>query len=124
MDAIISTIQEKLSIFFDKNKLAAFWETMQPHIRQLQTLHFSFGNPVFDFSILLAFLTITKFWGLKKSFSYCLIVSTILVISSRFDTQLQVGIEGATTTYADILHCVVIFIVAIITIYYCMIKES
>ena len=124
MEGVVSYIQEKSSIFSDKEKMSAFIESLQPYIRQLKALHFSFDNPVFDFFILLTFIVLTKFWGLKKSFSYCLISSTILVVSSGFDAKLQVGIEGSATTYADIVHCVAIFIIVVITIYYSMIKDS
>ena len=115
-------LRKLISIFTQPN-LAASLGSIKPDIQEIQNFRFYFSNPVFGLLILAVFLILAKFWGLKKSFSYCLIVSSILYFTTRITARTNLPIEGSAVTYGDIIKFVAIFIITLISIYYFLIKD-
>ena len=115
---------EKLTSLFTQPNLAKFIEKIKPDIYDLQNFRFYFNNPIFHLLILTAFLMLSKSWGLKKSFSYCLVVSSILYLTTRIVSNTSMPIEGSMIAYADIIKFIAIFIITLISIYYFLIKTS
>jgi hypothetical protein len=114
----------KLASIFTQPNLASFLGTIQPDIQELQNFHFYFSNPIFGLLILAAFLILARSWGLKKAFSYCLVISSILYLTTKIIIHSSLPIEGSAVTYADIIKIVAIFILTLITIYYFFIENK
>lgn len=114
----------KLVSIFTQPNLAAALELIQPDIQEMQNFHFYFSNPVFGLFILIVFLILAKFWGLKKSFSYCLVVSSILYLTTKITAHANLPIEGSAISYADIIKFIAIFMIALISVYYFLIKDK
>lgn len=114
----------KLTSIFTQPNLAASLELIQPDIQEMQNFRFYFSNPVFGFLILTVFLILAKFWGLKKSFSYCLVVSSTLYLTTKVTAHVNLPIEGSSITYADIIKFIAILIITLVSIYYFLIREK
>jgi hypothetical protein len=115
---------KKLASIFTRPNLASFLESIQPDIQELQNFHFYFSNPIFGLLILTAFLILAKSWGLKKAFSYCLVVSSILYLTTKIIIHTSLPIEGSMVTYADIIKLIAIFMITLISIYYFLIRNK
>ena len=115
--------KELIAIFTQPN-LADFLKLIQPDVQELQNFHFYFSNPIFGLLILTAFLILTRFWGIKKAFSYCLVVSSILYLTTKIIIHFSLPIEGSSVTYADIIKFISIFIITLISIYYFLIRNE
>ena len=113
-----------LASIFTQPNLAATFETIQPDIQEMQNFRFYFSNPVFGILILAVFLILSKFWGLKKSFSYCLVVSSILYLTTKATIHTSLPIQNSTISYADIIKFIAILTIALISIYYFLIREK
>lgn len=125
MEGFIQIIRKHLASSLSKENINSLKQTIQLHKSQLQNFQFSFDNPVFGILILLAFLILSRIWGLKKAFSYCLLVSVLLYLTSRVITYFNIEItEGLGVTYADTGKGLAVFIIIIVTIYYAVIRSE
>ena len=124
MSQTIQLYYEKFLLFFSEDNLATLKATLQPHIQQLQELHFSFTNPVFGLLLLLVFLLLLKKWGRSKAFSYCLLVSSILCLDTGLEGYFVTPIAESGVLLSDIIHAIVYFAVIVITLYYAMIRNE
>ncbi len=115
--------QELIAIFTQPN-LASFLLLIQPDIQEMQNFRFYFSNPIFGLLILTTFLILSRSWGLKKSFSYCFVISSILYLTTKITIHLNLPIEGSAVTYADIVKFISIFIITLISIYYFFIRNK
>jgi len=97
---------------------------MHPHIDEIQNLKISFSNPVFGLFIILTLLLLSQIWGLKKAFSYCFTVASILYLTSKITIHLAISIDTTALTYADIIKAIAIILIIIITIYYIFVKSE
>jgi len=125
VEDIIQIIRRNLASSLTKENIASLKQSIQLHINQLQNFQFSFNNPLFAILILLALLMLSGIWGFKKAFSYCLLVSAILYLTSRLALHTNIQItEGAMITYADIWKGLAIFIIILVTIYYGIVRND
>jgi hypothetical protein len=115
---------EKLTSLFTQPNLAKFSEKIKPDIIDMQNFRFYFTNPVFGIIILVTFLILSRSWGFKKSFSYCLVVSTILYLTTKIASYTSIPIEGSQILYADIIKFIALFIITLISIYYFLIRTK
>jgi len=115
---------EKLTALFTQPNLAKFIEKIKPEIIDMQNFRFYFTNPVFGIIILVTFLILNRSWGLKKSFSYCLVVSAILYLTTKIASYTNIPIEGSQILYADIFKFISLFIITLISIYYFLIRTK
>ena len=124
MDQNNQLFLKKLFSSFTSINLTNLFKSTQPYIEELQNFHFYFSNPVFDLLILIVFLLLFKTWGLKKTFSYCLIISSILYLTTRIMSHIDMPIDSGEITYGAIIKILAIFAICIISIYYFFLKES
>lgn len=115
---------KKLTSIFTQPNLAESLKLIQPDVQEMQNFHFYFSNPIFGILILTTFLILARSWGLKKAFSYCLVVSSILYLTTKIIIHSSLPIEGSGVTYADIIKIIAIFILTLITIYYFFIENK
>jgi len=123
MQQEIQTYLEKLTALFKQPNLADFYQTIEPDIQAMQNFRFYFSNPIFAILILMIFLILTKLWGIKKSFSYCLILSSILYFTTRITAYTSLSINGSGVTYADIIKFIAIVFIALTSVYYFLMKS-
>lgn len=124
MEQSLGLYFKKLTYLFTQPNLASFLESIQPDIQELRNFHFYFSNPIFGLLIILTFLILAKAWGFKKSFSYCLIVTSILYLTTRIIYSLTLPIESSQITYADIIKLIAILSISLISIYYFLIRNK
>jgi len=124
MDEIIKTLQKDLTIFFSPQGLHAFSQSVNLHFRELQNFRFLFSNPVFDLIILLTFFILSRSWGLKKAFSYCLIVSVTLNLASRTMIYLNNLLGHPLGSYQMLIKIGAIFFITLATIYYTFVRNN
>ncbi|MBM3244908.1 MAG: hypothetical protein FJZ15_03850 [Candidatus Omnitrophica bacterium] len=94
-----------------------------PEMQKLQSFEITFDNPVFTILILSTFLILAKLWGVKKSFSYCLAVSVILYFASKAAMNTNIPLNSSGFSVADLIKLFTFFLIALISIYYAMIKN-
>ncbi len=96
-----------------------------PYLNSLGHFRFSFLNPLFWIFLLVLFLMLLRFWYARKSFSFCLIVAIILLVTTRLE-DFMVSILAKNGEGFDPLIIRVLSIVAIliISLYYFFIREN
>ncbi len=97
---------------------------LKPRVEELLRLQFNFDNPVYGLALLTALIILSRKWGLKKAFSYCLLTASVLYLSTRISATLNVPIEGSGVTYADVIRGAGLFILVVVTIYYFFIRNE
>ncbi len=113
----------KLLSLFTAPNLGEFYKRIEPDIQDIQNLRFYFSNPVYGLLILTSFVVLYRLWGIKKSFSYCLVVSSLLYLMTKITSQANLYIDGSGISYADIIKFIFIFSLTLISIYYFLMKN-
>jgi len=119
----METYLKKIASLFTAPNLGEFYKQIEPDIQDIQNLRFYFSNPVFGLLIIVSFFMLYRIWGAKKSFSYCLLVSSILYLTTKITNQISLYIDGSGISYADIIKFISIFIITLISIYYFFMKN-
>ena len=114
---------QKIASYFNERNLAVFIKKIQPDIQELQDFRFYFSNPVFGLLIFGYFLILSQRWGIKKSFSYCLLISSILYLTTKIICYTDLPINGSGLAYSDIIKFLSIIIIALISVYYFIMKD-
>ncbi len=123
MEQNIIQYLKKLTVIFSEQNLAEFIKKIGPDIKNLQNFRFYFSNPILWLIILTALLILSRTWGLRKAFSYCLTVSIILFSTTRIIVHLNLPIDGAGITYADIIKFLAVTLIVLISVYYFLMKN-
>ena len=110
--------------FFNGPTMTNFLKSLKPHIEELNNFYFYFTNPLFDLIILLAFLFLSRSWGYKKSFSYCLLISSLLYLTTIVNTHLGGAFAESNFIPADILRTIILLLIFVISIYYLFVKND
>jgi len=95
-------------------------EIFLTHLETLKDFYFSVSNPLFWIFFVICFLILSRFCGARKSFSFCTIVAIILLAYSKLE-----GIAAHRLGVSDpfLIRGLVLFIIAVIFIYYFFIKD-
>ena len=103
----------------------ALKETLIPYLDSLKNFNFSFLNPLFWVFILALFLILLRFWQTKKSFSFCLTITIILLATTKLEELLADKLTTPTETFDPLLIRILsCFIILAIGLYYAVIKEG
>ena len=94
-----------------------------PQLEALKNFNFSFRNPLFWVFLFLLFLVLTRFWDVRKSFSFCLIVGILLLLSTELGWYIGV-LFGNAPFALFLVKLFSLFVIAIIFLYYALIKDS
>jgi len=103
----------------------ALEKVIQPYLNDLKHFKFSYVNPLFWALIFTLFCIFAIIWRPKKSLSFCLIVSAILLINTQIENFI-----GSISTRADGVDPAAIarvasgIVVVFIAIYYALIRED
>jgi len=120
----IQAYAKELSAIFTQQNLQAFMKRIEPDIQNLQNFRFYLSNPVFLTLILAVFLILSRVWGFKRSFHYCLLVSSVLCLTTITISRTSMPIDGSGITYADIIKFLALTAISLITIYYFLMKAE
>jgi hypothetical protein len=99
-------------------------DSLKPYYKPLRNCQFSYDNPLFWAGALLLFIVVSRFWELKKSFSYCAILAVILLATSRTEVFVAnlFSSPGATVD-TTIIKFISAFFIAMLTIFYFFVKQ-
>ncbi len=121
---ILQDVHKNAISLFNNPTAINFFKSLKPHIEELNNYYFYFTNPVFDLIILVAFLFLSRSWGYKKAFSYCLLVSSMLYLITIINTHFGGTFAESEFIPADILRTIIIILIFVVSIYYLFIKDS
>ena len=124
MDRILQAIYDEYAYLTSEKTVDAFKAALRPDIQALKRLHFSFTNPVFALCILVVLLVLSKGWVYKKAFSYCVLVSSILCLTSGLEAYFAFPIEGSGVSYMDLVRGGAFALILVITVYYAFIRNE
>ena len=96
---------------------------LEHYLYDLRNFHFSFSNPLFWGFLIVVFSILSRFWGAKKSFSFCLIIAVVLLATTKLQ-GFTINMTAAPI-YAFIpllIRIFSLFAIAIIVLYYTVIK--
>ncbi len=109
--------------------LGMYWEAFKlgapAHWAQLQDFDFAYTNSLFWVIVLVLMLLLSVRWGIKKSFSFCIIFAALLLIMTAAEKYLVVW-SGATAESKEITIAIVrlvsLGIAAFFSIFYLFMK--
>ncbi len=107
------------AIFVEFQKLKS---AVTPYCTELKNLHFSVANPLFWTIILVVFLLLLNFWTVRKAFSFCVVISLVLLAATK--------LENFTASFSSydfipaLTRVLLAFTVLLIVIYYTLVKGN
>ena len=95
-----------------------------PYLSELKAFHFSFLNPLFWLFLILLFLLLARFWENKRAFSFCVILTIVLLATTKTE-NLLVDIFTRSGSVLDPLLVKIfsLFVILIIFLYYAFVKQ-
>ena len=111
-----------MSISIDFETLRAIFV---PYLDSLKNFHFTFLNPLFWAFLLVLLLILLRFWEIKKSFSFCLIIAVILLGTTKLEDFVvdTLAISGESLV-PFLIRVLSLFAVAIVFLYCAVIKDG
>jgi hypothetical protein len=99
-------------------------KSLEPYYNSLKNYEFSYLNPLFWAGLLLLFIVVSRFWELKKSFSYCLWIGIILLVTSKLEVVFAnlFSLPGASAD-TTLIKFVSAFVVAMLSIFYIFVRQ-
>ncbi len=108
-----------INTYFDALKMG-----LKPYFESLKSFQFSYFNPLFWVFLFLLFLILLRVWEIKKSFSYCVILSLVLLATTELESYLiDIWSKSGEIFDPSPIRILAFFIIVIISIYYTTIKE-
>lgn len=97
---------------------------LKPDFESIKSFQFSYFNPLFWVFLLILFLILLRIWEIKKSFSYCILLSVILLTTTKVENYLiDIWAKSGEIFDPVPIRILTFFIIVIISIYYATIKE-
>lgn len=94
-----------------------------PYIAELRNFHFSLFNPLFWISLLVLFLILLRFWDIRKSCSFCFVISILLLVTSKTQSFISDIVTKSGFTFDPIfIRMIFFFILSFVLLYYIFIK--
>jgi len=91
----------------------------------LKNFQFSPFNLVFWLFFIVVFLLLLKFWVAKKSFSFCLVVAIVLLLTTKIEKLVSTAVAGYGETLDPLIfRLAAIFFVAVVWLYYGFIRSD
>lgn len=117
-------LEDLLNVVMGDNTASALKAAFLPYLKQLKDFHFSASNPLFWISILILFFLLSGSWGNRKSFSFCSIITVILLLTTQLEKVLADVLAKTEIFDEFVVRLVSLFILSIFTIYYFFIKSN
>ncbi len=93
-----------------------------PYLEELRNFYFSIANPLFWVFLFILFLFLLRFWKIKKSFSFSLVLAFILLGSTKVEAWLlSIGIDREGFGI-PLLRAFTFLIIGIVFVYYVFVR--
>lgn len=107
----------------DNADFNSFTKKLWPYLNELKNFHFSLSNPLLWVIFCVSFLLLSRQWGTKKAFSFCLIITVVLLATTLLENYIPSASGAAELFDFTIIKLISIFVISLITIYYFFIKN-
>jgi len=101
-----------------------FEKTISRYFDDLGNFHFSLFNPFFWVFLVILFFILSRPWGYKKSFSFCLIIAIALLGTTVLENMMADTLAKSELFDFSVVKIVSLFIISMITLYYLFIKSD
>jgi len=93
-----------------------------PYWQDLENFNFSIFNPLFWSGLFVLFLVLLRFWRIRKSFSFCLILALILLGTTKLESiLLSLGVDRQGFGL-PLLRAGAFLIIGVVFVYYLLVK--
>ncbi len=113
--------QEWIKSLMENDTLKVLVKALSPYLEELQKFQFSPLNPLFWICVLILLLILTRRWAFKKAFSYCLVVSILLLVTTALEKYILNRL-GADEMPGFIVRIISIFLLSLISVYYFFVR--
>lgn len=95
------------------------------HIEKIGQYQFTVANPIFWGMLLVLALILTRFWDIKKSFSFSVAVGIVLLLTTKIEHFIMEGL-ATTNEFFDpvIIRLLSVIAITLIILYYIFIKTD
>lgn len=97
--------------------------SIAPYFKELKNYHFSLFNPLFWVFLLILFLILSGRWGRRKSTSFCFLVGAVLLVTTAIANRMANILSKSKIFDFDVLRMISLSVIALIAIYYLLIKD-
>jgi hypothetical protein len=101
-----------------------FKTTIKPYLEELRNSHFTFDNPVLWVLFLILLFILSRSWGMRKAFSYCLIVTAILLVTTQLEQSWGSTLAKSEVFDVTVLKMISAFVIVLLSIYFFFIKSD
>ena len=93
------------------------------YLNSLKNLNFSAFNPVFWLFLLALLLILLKFWNIRKSFSFCVVIAIILLADTKVES-LVIDFFNRNAEAFDpvIVRIISAFLILLVILYYTFVR--
>ncbi|MFC1514417.1 hypothetical protein ACFL5X_00760 [Candidatus Omnitrophota bacterium] len=97
---------------------------LEPHFEELKELNFTFANPVFWIFMILLFVLVTRFWNGKKGFSFTLMISAMLLLTTKMEAMTEAWLLSRGEGFDPLpVRTIAFFVMMMVFFYYTLIRE-
>ena len=105
--------------------MGVLWEMFLTHWGSICRFQFTVGNPVFWVGLCVLILLLSRFWDIKKSFSFGVVVGVVLLAATRIEFSLAATMEKAGEPFDPIVvRLLSVVVICLVVLYYVFIKSD
>ena len=116
-------LENFLSELMKNEYFIALKQASLPHLKELSNYRFSLSNPIFWLFMLLLLFIVSRRWGMRKSFSFCLAITLVLLTTTHIEKRFAGILSQSQLFDAGVVKLISLFIISIIAIYYLFVKD-
>ena len=117
-------LQKLIYVFQGGVDLKGLKTTLGPYLDSLRNMEFELFNPLIWLLSLIALFILSRSWGFKKSFTYCLTILIILLGTTKLEHVATNIFAKSGTLDFTIFKMVAILLSCVVTIYYIFVKNE
>ena len=93
-----------------------------PYLAELKNFHFSVRNPLLWIFFVLAWVILAVRWNYKKAFSYCLMITVVLLATTQIEKIIVRSLDDNALIDFTLPKIICGLVIVFISIYYFMIR--
>ncbi len=98
---------------------------VRPLWDDLAGYQFLVTNPLFWIMLVVFFLILLRFWDIKKSFSFCLVLALVLLATTKIEHMVESAITSSGGTFEPLaVRILSLVLVSLVVLYYVFIKTD
>lgn len=94
------------------------------YVNELRDFQFRVGNPLFWAFFLIAMILLTGFWRIKKAFSFCAIIVSILLATTAVESSMGLTFSESELFDATVLRWIALFVLLFVFLYFFFVKND